>query len=126
MTVGNVSLLGLIPGCLLALGAGSLRGAVGGWASWEQEPLNLTGAGLEAWLIICGHTCTPDACKSCMGVLFPAFLSHGTSGSSVGLGPLKNHQFLLGSGTRVGLQLESSHQLLKLQGIKSWGQAQKR
>lgn len=63
---------------------------------------------------------------ACAGVLSAAFLLHGTSGSCVGLGTLKNHQFLLGSGTRVGLQLESSHQLLELQGIKSWSQVQKR
>lgn len=42
-------------------------------------------------------------------------------------GALKNHQlFLLGSGTRVRLQQESPHQLLELQGKKSWGQALER
>lgn len=48
---------------------------------------------------------TPDAYKSCMSVLLPVFLLHGTSGSCVGLRALKSHWFfLLGSGTRGGLR----------------------
>lgn len=62
-----------------------------------------------------------------MGVLLPVFLSHGTSGSCVGLGTLKGHRFFFRrSGTTVRQQLESSHQLLGPQGIKSQGHARER
>lgn len=62
-----------------------------------------------------------------MGVLLPVFLSHGTSGSCVRSGTLKGHRFFFRrSGTIVRQQLESSHQLLGLQGMKSQGHAWER
>lgn len=82
----KVSLPGLIPGWLLALEAGSLRGAVVGWTSRSQSLWISLELGWKHGLSHVGTHGTPDACQSCMGVLFPAFLSHGTSGSCVGLG----------------------------------------
>lgn len=50
----------------------------------------------------------PDAYESCMGVLLLVCLLHLSLGSCFGFRALKgNRFFLLGSGTRVGLQLES-------------------
>lgn len=64
----------------------------------------------------------PDAYKSYMGVLLLRCLLHGTSSSCVSFRALKSPRFFLWrSGTRAGLQLASSHQLLGLQGNQVLG-----
>lgn len=47
---------------------------------WELEPLDLTGAGLEAMAYHMWAHMVPQVPvrARCMGVLFPVFLSHGT------------------------------------------------
>lgn len=64
----------------------------------------------------------PDAYKSYMGVFLLGCLLHVTSSICVSFSALKSPQFFRWrSGTRAGLQLASSHQLLGLQGNQVLG-----
>ena len=77
--------------------------------------------------LTCGHTWYTRYIKELHGDSFACVSVAWYFRQLCYFGALKSHQlFLLGSGTIARLQQESSHQLLGLQGKKSWGQAQER